>query len=228
MRTALRVLSCTFALLAISGALAHAEFRGTDILSNISPQSQLNGGLIDKYPLSAFSLDYHVEGPEVTDTDLGPIDVPTGISTGDIPSLILQVLASIIWAITSFFVHLTIVLFSWAFSLDLLNGQNGAMAPIGRAIKNLYSGSLGTEWFIAGITALGIWATWKMIGQRKMAEGFAGIGKSLVFVLIAMFFVFQPQQTIGQFSAWANSLSVLFLSGTQTGELGALQPEKQK
>ena len=36
---------------------AWAEYRGTDVLGNIAPDSMLGGGaLADRYPLSAFSL----------------------------------------------------------------------------------------------------------------------------------------------------------------------------
>ena len=40
---------------------AVGEYRGSDVLGNIAPESQLGGGLVDRYPLSAYSLDYHVD-----------------------------------------------------------------------------------------------------------------------------------------------------------------------
>jgi TrbL/VirB6 plasmid conjugal transfer protein len=47
-----------------------------------------------------------------------------------------------------------------------------------------------------------------------------------VFVVIALFFVYQPQQTIGQAANWTNTLSLAFLSGANSGSLD--QPDQAK
>ena len=47
---------------------ASAEYRGSDLLGNIAPESQAGGGLVDRYPLSAYALDYHVD-VGITDPD---------------------------------------------------------------------------------------------------------------------------------------------------------------
>jgi hypothetical protein len=53
----------TLGLLLVAGPAAVAKNRGTDVLGNISPESLLGGGgsLVDRYPLSAYSLDSHVD-----------------------------------------------------------------------------------------------------------------------------------------------------------------------
>ena len=71
-------------------------------------ESQAGGGLVDKYPLSAYALDYHV--------DVGITD-PEGV-----PPMIAQWAASQLWSVTGFLVKTVIDLFTWAFSLDLLGG----------------------------------------------------------------------------------------------------------
>ena len=45
--------------------------------------------------------------------------------------MIAQWAAAQLWNATSLLVKCTIDLFTWAFSLDLLNGADGALAPIG-------------------------------------------------------------------------------------------------
>ena len=94
---------------------AGAEYRGSDLLGNVAPESQVAGGLADRYPLSAYALDYHV--------DVGVTD-PEGV-----PPMIAQWAAAQLWSATSLLVKCTIDLFTWAFSLDLLNGADGALAP---------------------------------------------------------------------------------------------------
>jgi hypothetical protein len=49
---------------------------------------------------------------------------------------------------------------------------------------------------------------------------------SVCFVLVALFFVYQPERTIGQASRWANELSLAFLSGASRGTVD--EPEKAK
>ena len=109
--------------------------------SRPSPRSR--GGLADRYPLSAYSLDYHV--------DVGVTD-PEGV-----PPMIAQWAAAQLWSATSLLVKCTIDLFTWAFSLDLLNGADGALAPIGEAITTLYENVIGEAWMVAAILIAGIW-----------------------------------------------------------------------
>ena len=47
-------------------------------------------------------------------------------------------------------------------------------------------------------------------------------------MLIALFFVYQPQQTIGQASTWTNTLSLAFLSGANQGSLDDPQQAKHQ
>ena len=64
----------------------------------------------------------------------------------------------------------TIDLFTWAFSLDLLNGGDGALAPIGDAITSLYENVIGEAWMVVAILVAGIWGIWKALVQRRYTE----------------------------------------------------------
>jgi hypothetical protein len=188
------------------------EYRGSDVLSNIGPESQVAGGLVDRYPLSAYSLDYHV--------DVG-VTNPDGV-----PPMIAQWASAQLWNATSFLVKTTIDLFTWAFSLDLLGGSGGALAPVSNAITSLYDNVIGQAWMVAAILIAGIWGIWKALVQRRYTETAGAFAMSVVFVLIALFFVYQPERTIGQASQWTNQLSLAFLSGTTQGSLD--NPEQAK
>ena len=200
-----RTLVWVFAFLLVAGPAAFGEYRGSDVLGNISPESQVQGGLVDRYPLSAYSLDYHV--------DVG-VTNPDGV-----PPMIAQWAAAQLWSATSFLVKTTIDLFTWAFSLDLLGGAGGALAPVSEAITSLYENVIGHAWMVAAILVAGIWGIWKALVQRRYTETAGALAVSVVFVLIALFFVYQPQQTIGQASQWTNQLSLAFLSGATQGSL---------
>ena len=111
-------------LVLVAGPVAVGKDLGTDVLGNISPQSQLGGGLADRYPLSAYSLDYH------TDVGITQLD--------GVPPTIAQWAAAQIWSLTSFLVKTVIDLFTWAFSLDLLGG-----GPAGRRRRRAGAGRRG-------------------------------------------------------------------------------------
>ena len=115
------------------GRRRSAEYRGSDLLGNIAPESQVGGGsLVDRYPLSAYALDYHVD-VGVTDLD-------------GVPPMIAQWAAAQLWSLTSFLVKRVIDLFTWAFSLDLLGGSpDGGALGAGRARRSssLYENVIG-------------------------------------------------------------------------------------
>jgi len=54
------------------------------------------------------------------------------------------------------------------------------------------------------------------------------LGLSLLFVLIALAFVTQPEQTIGRASRWSNDMSAAFLSLSSSGSVGGEQQAKQQ
>ena len=162
------------ALLLLAWPPAMGEYRGSDLLGNVGPQSQAGGGLTDRYPLSAYALDYHV--------DVGVTD-PEGV-----PPMIAQWAASQLWNATSFLVKCVIDLFTWAFSLDLLGGADGALGPISAAIASLYENVIGEAWMVAAILIAGIWGsganatsvrTWPGVIRNRSASGSSVLPRTL-------------------------------------------------
>jgi hypothetical protein len=215
-RRATALILFTLGLVLLAWPAASARYLGTDVLGDLAPASQLGGGaLIDRYPLSAYSLDYHVD-VGVTDMD-------------GVPATIAHWAAAQLWNLTSFLIKTVIDLFTWAFSLDLLGTSGGgALAPIADAISSIYDNVLGQTWMVAAIVAAGIWGIWKALVQRRYTETLAALGVSVAFVLIALFFVYQPQQTVGEASRWTNTLSLAFLSGANRGTIDRPQDAKRQ
>src|SRR5919112_4571690 len=177
-------LACVF--VALAWPAAHGEYRGSDLLGNVAPKSEGAGGLVDRFPLSASALDYHVD---------------VGVTNpGGVPPMIAQWAAAQLWSVTSFLVKTVIDLFTWAFSLDLLGGADGALAPIAQAITSLYQNVIGQAWMVVAILVAGIWGIWKALIQRRYTETAGALAVSVVFVLVALFFVYQPQRTVGEAS----------------------------
>jgi hypothetical protein len=204
-------------LVALAWPVAGAEYLGSDLVGNVSPEPRLAGGLVDRYPLSAYALDYHV--------DVGLTNI------GGVPPMIAQWAAAQLWSVTSFLVKTVIDLLTWAFSLDLLGGTasrlgDGALAPVADAIASLYENVIGEAWMVAGIVIAGMWGIWKALVQRRYTETAGALAVSVLFVVVALFFVYQPERTVGEASRWTNTLSLAFLSGANRGSLD--DPEQAK
>ena len=188
---------------------------GSDVWSNISPAAPLGqGGLFGRYPLDHYTLDQHFSAVSVSLT--GGVDV-----SGVLP-MIAYFFAAALWWLTSFLANVLITLFAFAFSLDLLNGSEatggaGALGPVSQAIHSIYANVFGGPWLVLAVSVAGIWAMWKALVQRRYSETAGALGLSLIYVVIALFFVAQPGQTIGAASKWTNKMSEAFLAVSDHG-----------
>jgi hypothetical protein len=217
------VVLCLAALIVL---LAH-PFAGaaSDVWGNVGPSPQVGGeGISGRYPLTNYSLDQHFDAVEASLTG--------GVSVDGVPPMIAFFLASILWLGTSFLANLLITLFSFAFGLDLVNGSQatggaGALAPVSRAIHSIYSGVLGEPWLVLAVAIAGIWAMWKALVLRRYSETAGALGLSLIYVVLALFFVAQPAATIGSVSKWTNEMSGAFLSISSHGDATSARQAKE-
>jgi hypothetical protein len=188
-----------------------------DVLSNVGPASQVPGGsLMEAYPLGNYTLDHHFSA-----VDAG---VFSGVDVSGIAPTMAWFLASVIWLLTAFLAHAAITLFTFAFSLDLVNGGGtaggaGALEPVSEAVRSIYRTVFGEAWLVVAITVTGLWAIWHALVRRRYTETAGALGLSVVFVVIALAFVTQPERTIGEASRWTNAMSGAFLSLSSEGNV---------
>jgi hypothetical protein len=187
----------------------------TDVWSNVGPASPLGAnGLFGRYPLTNYSLDQHFDAVSASLTG--------GVDVSGVPPMIAYFLASVLWLLTSFLANLLITFFSFAFSLDLVNGSQvtggaGALGPVSQAIHSIYANVFGAPWLVLAVTIAGLWAMWRSLVQRRHSETAGALALSLVYVVLALFFVAQPGATIGAASKLTNQMSEAFLSISDHG-----------
>ncbi|HEX4669286.1 MAG TPA: type IV secretion system protein [Solirubrobacterales bacterium] len=197
----------------------------SDVWGNVGPSPQLgDGGIAGRYPLTNYSLDQHFDAVEASLTG--------GVDVSGVPAMIAWFFASLIWLATNFLANLLITLFGFAFSLDLVNGSQatggeGALAPVSQAIHAIYSDVFGAPWLVLAIAVAGIWAMWKALVQRRYSETAGALGLSLIYVVLALFFVAQPGTTIGSVSKWTNQMSGAFLSISSHGSPSSARQAKE-
>lgn len=204
-------------------ALAHPLAQASDVWSNVGPAQGI-AGLAGRYPLGNYALDEHF-----TAVSAGLF---SGVDVSGVPPMIAYFLADVLWQLTAFLANTLISLFSFAFSLDLVNGSEatggaGALGPVAAAIHSLYANVFGAPWLVLAVAVAGMWAMWKGLVQRRYSETAGSLGLSLIYVVLALFFVAQPAQTIGSASHWTNAMSGAFLGIARHGSPSGIQQAKQ-
>ncbi len=220
------LLAATLALTAALVALSHPHAGASDVFGNVGPASQLPGGsLVDRYPLGHYYLDTHFDAVSASLTG--------GVDVSGVPPMIAGFLANALWEGTAFLARTLISLFTFAFSLDLLNGSRqtggaGALAPVSLAIHSIYASVFGAPWLVLAVTVVGMWAMWRALIQRRYTETAGALGLSLVYLIVALAFVAQPGRTIGSASHWTNQMSASFLSIAGHGSPEGAERAKQE
>lgn len=209
LRTVLGAVGLALLLTLLPGTLAGAEYRGTDMWSNLVPPGP--GGMADKHPLSYFQLDYHVKG--VTASLTG------GVDTNDADYKIIHVFANVIFTILIFMMRVAISAFDWAFNIDVIGGRHGALTPIGRATEDLWTTTF-MPFLKTAVLCLGGWFIYKMVG-RRFSEAGVGLLRAVILSAIALAIIFNSGSTFGTASGLANQLSGSIASST-TGANGGV------
>lgn len=199
-------LGLALVLILLPATLASAEFRGTDMWSNLAPHG--GGGMTERYPLSYYTLDYHVAGPSV---GFG------GVDSGDTPALVAQFLAAFVFMVATFFMRLTISAFDWAFNVDIIGGHHGALGPVGTATKHLWISTF-MPLLSTGVIVLGGWFLLKVIA-RRFSEAAVGGARAAILTAATLAIIFNPAATIGTMSSLSNDLAGAIASGS-TGANG--------
>ncbi len=212
-KTVLGVLGFAALLVLLAGPSAVAN----DVYGNIGPAPQIPaGGLLERYPLVNYQLDQYF--PAIS------VGLTSGVDVSGVAPLIAYFIAQVIWMITAFLAYAVITVFAFAFNLDLLNGNgtpgSGALTPVSTAIHNLYASTFGAPWLVAMVVVLGCWAMWKALVQRRYTETAGALAVSLLYFVLAIGIVTQPERTIGPASRLSNQLSTALLSLTNQGSVG--------
>ncbi len=194
-----------------------------DVYGNIGPAPQVTGGgIFGRYPIANYQLDQYF--PAIS------VGLTSGVDVSGVVPMIAYFFAEVLWIITAFLANGVIVLFGFAFNLDLVNGNgspgSGALTPISSAIHNLYANTFGAPWLVAAIVLAGCWAMWKALVQRRYTETAGALAVSLLYCVLAIGIVTQPERTIAPASKLSNQLSTALLSLTNQGSISNEQQAK--
>jgi hypothetical protein len=170
------------AVIALSTSVASAEYRGTDLWSNLTP-GEGTGGLADRYPLSHYQLDYYVDNVGVG---------LNGVDTSSVFPGLAHFFASMIFFAGATLMRLVIYVFDWAFNADLLTGGSGLLAPLSAVVKDNYD-EVVLPFVVPAVIALGAWLSYKAVHREHKDVG-PVLVRTLVFFTLSFVVAFPPSR----------------------------------
>ncbi len=203
--------------------LAAAPALAGDVYSNIGPAPQVTGGgIFGRYPIANYQLDQYF--PAIS------VGLTSGVDVSGVVPMIAYFFAQVLWMMAAFLANGVITLFGFAFNLDLVNGNgspgSGALSPVSSAIHSIYASTFGAPWLVVAVVCAGCWAMWKALVQRRYTETAGALAVSLLYCVLAIGIVTQPERTIAPASKLSNQISTALLSLTNQGSISGEQQAK--
>jgi signal transduction histidine kinase len=202
LRTIAGALGLALILILVPAAIAGADFRGSDLWDNIAPSSGV-GGLVDRYPISNYQLDYHVSGGIIS------------VANGDVVLMVFQFVGSFWFLLLAWLMRMVVTAFNWAFTTDFIGGPNGMIGPIGLATQRLWSTTIA-PFFEVALILFGLWIIASGF-RHKNAEAGAGVTRTIIMTVCALAIVHQPGATIGRANELVRQLSSSVAAGSAGG-----------
>jgi len=156
-----------------------------------------SGSVAHSYPVSSYGFDVQV-GFSITDL-------------GDSFLGALQSIGSLIWMALVYLVKAVLLLLEWAFSLDLLGA---AMTDVRATLDRLHRDVFGEPWFLAALSAAGLWGIWRGLVQRRTSQTIAGLAATVGLMTAGLVILSNPTGTVGHASRLANDAAVGVLAAS--------------
>lgn len=145
--------------------------------------------------------------------------IDTGIThfEGNLAST-LQWLVSMLWQAVLWAAKGILLIFQWAFSLDLLGG---ALRPVKAALDRLHTRVFGHAWSTAALSLLGLWGLWNGLVRRRGAATASGLLAAVAMMAGALALIAKPAATVGSATRMVNQTKLTILAGATHGSVRA-------
>ena len=210
-------------LVVVAGAARGPRALAGDVYSNIGPAPQLPaGGLVGRYPIANYQLDQYF--PAIS------VGLTSGVDVSGVAPMIAYFARAGHLAADRVLRErrdhpLRVRVQPRPAQRERQPRLRGADADL-EAIHNLYTSTFGAPWLVVAIVLAGCWAMWKALVQRRYTETAGALAVSLLYCVLAIGIVTQPQRTIAPASKLSNELSTALLSLTSQGSVSSEQQAK--
>lgn len=144
--------------------------------------------------------------------------IPTGIThpIGDFTAAFVTVLNGI-WLGLIFVLKLILSLLGLAFGLNPF-GDGQTMSRISAAIGRIYA-QITDPWLSTLVVCAGIWFAYKGLIRREVAAGVAGTLAAVAMLVVGLWVVHSPRETVGQLAGLSDEVALATISAPQSGSL---------
>jgi hypothetical protein len=194
------VLALATLFLLLLAARAGADYRGSDLWSNLMPASGRDG-LADRHPISYYQLDYHVD---------------TSITGSGITSEIAQFFCSIIFFGVAVLMRLVIAIYGWAFNVDLITGATGGLTATAPIAQQNYQ-DFAMPFLVTAVICLGVWVVLKSVRRDHHDVGSA-LARVVLMTVLAIAIVQHPADTVGRAYQLTDDLATSIVTGMAGGD----------
>jgi hypothetical protein len=122
-----------------------------------------------------------------------------------------------IWLGLLFVLKLVLSLLGLAFGLNPF-GSGQTMSQISGAVGRLYS-RITDPWLSTLIVCGGIWFAHKGLIKREVAAGVGGTLAAIAMLVLGLWVVHQPRESVGQLASLSNEIALGTISAPQSGSL---------
>jgi hypothetical protein len=164
---------------------------------------EANGSPESDYPTSNYGFD---------------VFISTGVThpVGSFTAAFVTILNGI-WLGMIFVLKLTLELLGLAFGLNPF-AKGGTMAEISASVGRLYS-RLTDPWLSTLIVCGGIWFAYRGLIRRELAAGVGGTLAAIAMLVVGLWVVHQPRESVGQLADMSNEVAISAISAPQSGSL---------
>jgi hypothetical protein len=146
------------------------------------------------------------------------IFITTGLThpVGDILYAFATVLNGI-WLGLLFVLKLVLALLGLAFGLNPFS-EGQAMSQISAALGRLYE-RVTDPWLSTLVVCAGIWFAYKGLLRREAAAGVAGTLAAIAMLIVGLWVIHQPRETVGRLAGLADEAALGVISAPQSGSV---------
>lgn len=155
------------------------------------------------YPVGNYGWDIHLEEGGFITALLAP-----AVS-------VVILLFSIIWLISLFVLKGCLIILGFAFSLSPFT-DNSMLRDISKGLETFFQ-NFTSPWIKTLLVILGIWGLYQGLIRRRAGETFGGMLLAVVMMLVAMWIIHAPGETVGRLAGIINKTSLVAVSAPTSG-----------
>jgi hypothetical protein len=194
----------------VSNGLGSPSCAGAAALGRLSAGGRTNceasGDVAAPAPLDNYQFDIHI--------DLPTFGVVSGLAN-EFDTLVQDGVLTPLWMALVWITDVLLVAIEWCYSINLLGG--GTLAPIARGLDQMHR-ALTTPWLATVLAIAAVSFLYNGLIRRRVVDTLGQFALMLAMMVVGLWVIIDPADTVGAVSQLANQASLGVLSAAATGD----------